>query len=173
MDTSEPQNTAKASPIVSQKIRSQLLQYSSNPAKLREIIGPIFAFEWNRRTIGAFGSGPIDDLVEIAKDSKSPHERIGRLRRILATSYCGESLISPTGWEIWRGSITRFHLWAITPFTAWTKIATTLSTRRIKSPIELTSLAFTETSALDQDCDWGGSYLTLAIAHLFPRRGPH
>ena len=72
MDTSEHQNTAKAALIVSQKIRPQLLHYSSNKAKLSEIIEPIFGFEWNRRTIGALGSGPINDLMRIAKGSEPP-----------------------------------------------------------------------------------------------------
>ena len=155
MDTSEPQNTAKSALIVFQKIRHQLLQYSSNPSKLRGIIEPIFGFEWNRRTIGALGLGPIEDLVKIEKGPKAHQELIGRIRRILATSYYDESLITPHGWEIWRGLITRIHLWGIIPFTAWTKIVTTVSTRRINPPIELTSLTFTETSALWQDCACG------------------
>ena len=95
MYTAEPQNTAKAAHIVFRKIRPQLIRYSSNPAKLRAITEPIFGFDWYRRTIGALGSAPIIDLVEIAKGSKAPHELIGRLRRILATSYFGESLIPP------------------------------------------------------------------------------
>ena len=72
MDAAEPQYTAKAALIVVQKIRHQLIQYSSNPAKLREITEPIFGVEWNRRTIGALGSAPISDLVKIAKGPQIP-----------------------------------------------------------------------------------------------------
>ena len=105
MDTSEPQNTAKAAVIVFQKIRPQLIQYSSHPAKLREIIEPIFGFGWNRRAIGAIGSAPINDLVKIAKGPKAHQELIDRLRRILATSYFEESLIPSTG----MGNLARLN----------------------------------------------------------------
>ena len=95
MGTAEPQNTAKADLIVFQKIRHQLIQYSSNPSKLREITEPIFGPEWDRRAIGALGSAPIGDLVEIAKVSESPQELIDRIRSALVTSYFGESIIPP------------------------------------------------------------------------------
>ena len=181
MDTSEPQNTAKAALIVFQEIRPQLLQYSSNPAKLRGIIEPIFGFECNRRTIGALGAGPIIDLVKIAKGPKEspsgthwpPYTNLSDvlLRRIPN---------SRPRWEIWRGFITRFHLWGIIPFTARTKIVTALSTRRINPPIELTSPTFTETSALYQDCAWGGNLILLwqsaicvSVTKATSRRAPH
>ena len=103
MDASEHQNTDKAALIVFQKIRPQLLQYSSNPDKLRQIMDPIFGFEWDRCTIGALGSGPINDLMKITKGSESPQELIGRLRRILATTYFDESLIPPAGGKFGAG----------------------------------------------------------------------
>ena len=106
MDIAEPQNTAKAALIVFQNLRPKLLQYSSNPAKLSEITEPIFGFEWNKRTISALGSGPINDLMKITKDSKAPKHLFARLRRILVTTYFDDSLIFPPGWRIWRGLIT-------------------------------------------------------------------
>ena len=90
MDAIKPRNAAKAAPIVFQKIRPQLLQYSPAPSRIREIIEPIFGPEWNRRTIGALGSGATNDFMRIAKGPKSHHELIDKLRRILATAYFGE-----------------------------------------------------------------------------------
>ena len=161
MDIAEPRNTAKTALIVSQNLRPQLLQFSSNPAKLTELIEPIFGFEWNKRTICALGEDPTNDSMEIMKNSKAPKPLIDRLRRVLITTYFDESLISPPGWEVWRGLITRFRLWGIIPFAAWTKIVTPLSTRHIHSPIELTAHNFTEVFALDHDCRRGGSLVLL------------
>ena len=94
-------------------------------------------------------------------NSKAPKPLIGRLRRVLITTCFDESLIFPPGWEVWRGLITRFHLWEIIPFAAWTKIVTAPSTRHIRSPIELTTLTFTEAFALDYDCRRDGNLVLL------------
>ena len=102
MDISEPQDTAKAALIVFQNLRPKLLQYSSNPAKLSEIVEPISGFEWNKRSICALGTGPIDDLM---KNSKAPKPLTERLRRTLITTYFDEPLISPH--RVWHMARTR------------------------------------------------------------------
>ena len=173
MDIAEPQNAAKAALIVFQNLRPQLLQFSSNPATLTELAAPIFGFERNKRTISALGAGPINDLMKIMKNSKAPKPLIGRLRRVLIPTYFDESLVFRPGWEVWRGLITRFHLWEIIPFAAWDKIVTALSTRHIHSPIELTTITFTEASALDYDRRWGGNLVLLWQSALCSRDEGH
>ena len=143
-------NTAEAATIVLVKMRHGLLEYRRNIKRLRETIGPLLGFRWDRSLLCAVGAEKFNDSLSIVKSSDLPLEEIDKLRKLFLGAFSDPSLIFPDFGEIWRCRIAKFHLFEIWPFAQWLKVATALNKAHIEAPSDLASLIFAECAALDE-----------------------
>ena len=130
----EIQERVASADILFMRVRPQSIQFRRNLKRPREALVPIKGTQWPRSVIAQLGSGHINDLMAILKDSALPLEDVAFWRRLFQGAFFDSSLLFPDFWEVWRVLITRYRLYELVAFAQWVIIVGIPNDSAIKTP---------------------------------------
>ena len=95
MSSQAIQERVAAADILFMRVRPRKIKFRRDLKRLREALGPLKGIQWPRSVIAQLGSGRINDLMEILKDSALHQEDIAVWRRLFQETFFRPSLLFP------------------------------------------------------------------------------
>ena len=123
------------------------------------------------------GSEVINDFLHCAKGTSLSKEKITPIRHRFKGTFYEEVGPTPLHWELWRGLITTYLLYELTPFHTWMGLVSSLGNSYLFAPLDLAVLTYLESLAIDNMRESKGNIVLLWQFALCWREknpaGPH
>ena len=93
------------------------------------IVEQLYGFSWNRDALTSAGAEMINDITHGIKGSEISKGEIEGRMELFRDAFYDRSDIFPSRWEIWRSTITQYHLYELDPLAFWATIIHSLETK--------------------------------------------